>query len=172
MFRLLVTSDSNSETGVADANLSLTANGFYKFIEEQDYGNTLNSLVIIFMCRDPELHFKQRIRYSRKKQKLYMDIMLDYQTFVIMTPEQRVSELCKKLLTEMPPIVQKYKITDFDLDKLISNFSYWFNKYDLIIDLSDDLKNELKLDCEKIESEEPKPQEKRKSFFKRILLRK
>jgi hypothetical protein len=133
MIRFLITADANSETGVGEASIFMTSSGFYKFIEQQNYGLSLKGLCVIFMCRAPELEFKQRIRYSKKDQKLYFDLMLDYNQFVDMSDEQRVSEMCIKLLEEMPPIVKKYKFSDFDLDKFMNNLSGWFNEHGLII---------------------------------------
>lgn len=34
----------------------------------------------------------------------------------------------EKLLEEIPPIVKKYKFSDFDINKLIDNFTYWFKQ--------------------------------------------
>lgn len=133
MIRFSILSDSNSETGVLHAKQSITSNDFYKFIEKQDYGHSLKGLCVIFMCRSPDIHFKQRIRLSKKEQTLYMDIMLDYHEFVSMTHEQRISAMCQKLLEEIPPIVRKYKFPDFDLDKFMNNLSYWFKEKGFII---------------------------------------
>ncbi|ELW9270660.1 hypothetical protein RGO85_002636 [Acinetobacter baumannii] len=132
MFRFFITADSNIETGVGTASMSMASTNFCKFIEKQDYGTSLKRLSIIFMCRSPHLEFKQRIRHSKKEQVLYMDIMLDYRKFVGMTHEQRVTALCEKLLQEMPPIVRKYKFDDFDLDKLVSNLKTWFVEHGFI----------------------------------------
>lgn len=133
MIRFLITGDANIETGVGEATLLMTGSDFYKFIENQDYGLSLKGLCVIFMCRVPELNFKQRIKYSKKDQKLYFDLMLDYNQFVSITPEQRISEMCKKLLEEMPLIVKKYKFPDFDLDKFMDNLTSWFNEKGFII---------------------------------------
>ncbi|MND82249.1 hypothetical protein D3C80_740720 [compost metagenome] len=133
MIRFLITGDANIETGVGEATLLMTGSDFYKFIEKQDYGTSLKGLCVIFMCRNPELNFKQRIRYTKKDQNLSFDLMLDYNQFVVMTPDQRVSEMCKRLLEEMPPIVKKYKFPDFDLDKFMDNLTSWFNEQGFII---------------------------------------
>lgn len=50
--------------------------------------------------------------------------MLDYNQFVAMSMQQRVFTMCEKLLEEIPPIVKKYKFSDFDINKLIDNFTY------------------------------------------------
>lgn len=132
MFKIFILCDANQETGIIEAKHSFSSNEFYKFIEKQDYGSSLKGLSIIFMCRSPNLEFKQRIRHSKKEQVLYMDIMLDYHEFVAMTHEQRVTALCEKLLEEMPPIVRKYKFKDFDLDKLVDNLNTWFSEHGFI----------------------------------------
>lgn len=39
--------------------------------------------------------------------------------------------MCEKVLEEIPPIVKKYNFSDFDINKLIDNFTYWFKKKNL-----------------------------------------
>lgn len=137
MLRLLITCDANQETGVIEAILSLTVHNFYKFIEEVDYGNSLQYLAIFFICRDSKIQSKLPIHFTKVDQTFCLDITLDYYQFVIMTHEQRVSELCNKLILEIPLTIKKYGIEDFDLDKLVSNFSQWFNEHIFISDISD-----------------------------------
>ena len=132
MFRLLISSDSNIETGVGHASLALATTNFYKYIENQNYGTTLSRIAVFFICWDPNLAFKQRIRYKKDSKELYMDIMLDYNLFTKMTPDERISELCRKLLIEVPPIVNKYKFKDFDSDKLMTSLESWFVNHNFI----------------------------------------
>ena len=54
--------------------------------------------------------------------------MLDYNQFVAMSMQQRVFTMCEKLLEEIPPIIKKYKFSDFDINKLMGNFTYWFKQ--------------------------------------------
>ncbi|MDC4704647.1 hypothetical protein [Acinetobacter baumannii] len=139
MFRFFLTADSNIETGVGKALISMTPKDFNRFIEKQEYGSSLKGVGVVFMCRSPHLEFKQRIRHSKKEQVLYMDIMLDYHDFVAMTHEQRITTLCEKLLEEMPPIVRKYKFNDFDLDKLVNNLKIWFVEHGYISEMRSEL---------------------------------
>ena len=96
MFRLLLTADSNIETGVGDASMIIAPNDFYKFMEGQEYGEGIKHLAIFYICRDPELKFKQRIRYTKKDQALCIDIMLDYNQFIAMSMQQRVFTKCMR----------------------------------------------------------------------------
>lgn len=132
MFRFFVTSDTNIETGVANARHDFMTTEFYKFIENQNYGESLAGLVIVFMCRSPELIFKRRLRFSKKDKILSMDIMLDYNLFVNISPDERVIELCKALLLALPEVLKKYKFKDFDSDKLMTNLESWFVNHNFI----------------------------------------
>lgn len=49
MFRLLLTADSNIETGVGDASMIIAPNDFYKFMEGQKYGKDIKHLAIFYM---------------------------------------------------------------------------------------------------------------------------
>ena len=133
MFKFQLLSDTSSNSGVLVAKQQITSNGFYQFIESKDYGNDLSGIVVVLMCYEPEIEIKQRIRFSKKEKKIYMDIILDYHEFVSMTNEQRIYSICQKLLEKMPPIIKKYKFSDFDLDKFMNNLSYWFKEKGFII---------------------------------------
>lgn len=132
MFKFHLITDTDSYSGVLEAKQKITSNKFYKLMESEFYGSSVSGIVIVLMCRDPDIIFKPRLRFSKKEKVLYMDIMLDYHKFVGMTHEQRVTALCEKLLQEMPPIVIKYKFDDFDLDKLESNLTTWFVEHGFI----------------------------------------
>ena len=49
MFRLLLTADSNIETGVGDTSVIIAPNNFYKFVEGQEYGEDIKYLAIFYM---------------------------------------------------------------------------------------------------------------------------
>ncbi len=132
MLIFFVTSDTNAETGVAEARQKLMSEEFYKFINNNDYGESVACLAIIFMCRSPELDFKRRLRFSKKDKILFFDIMLDYYKFVNFTQEQRISELCEQLLSEITFVVKKYRFENFNSDKLMSNLINWFEMNNLI----------------------------------------
>jgi len=56
MFRLLLTADSDIEMGVGDASVIIVSNDFYKFMEEQEYGQDIKHLGILFICRDFDIN--------------------------------------------------------------------------------------------------------------------
>ncbi len=132
MFKFQLLSDTDSESGILFAKQKITSNGFNKYITSENYGRDLNGVVIILVCRKPEIILKKRLRLSKKEKMLYMDIMLDYDLFNNMEFEQRVTQICKTLLVELSQVLKKYKFEDFKSDKLIINLENWFLNYGFI----------------------------------------
>lgn len=132
MFKFQLLSDADSESGILFAKQKITSNGFNKYITSENYGSDLNGVVIILVCRKPEIILKKRLRLSKKEKMLYMDIMLDYDLFNNMEFEQRVTQICKTLLVELSQVLKKYKFEDFKSDKLIINLENWFLNYGFI----------------------------------------
>ncbi len=132
MFKFQLLSDTDSESGILIAKQQITSNGFNKYITSENYGSDLNGIVIILMCRKPEIVFKKRLRLSKKEKVLYMDIMLDYDLFNNMTFEQRITQICKTLLVELSQVLKKYKFQDFKSDELRKKLENWFVNYGFI----------------------------------------
>jgi hypothetical protein len=59
--------------------------------------------------------------YSRKEEKIYMDLMLDYNLFVSVSQEERDKVTAQKMMKEVPPIVRKYKLPDFNYTEFESD---------------------------------------------------
>lgn len=132
MFKFQLLSDTDSESGILIAKQQITSNGFNKYITSENYGSDLNGIVIILICRKPEIVFKKRLRLSKKEKVLYMDIMLDYDLFNNMTFEQRITQICKTLLVELSQVLKKYKFQDFKSNELIKKLENWFVNYGFI----------------------------------------
>ncbi|MBP2543060.1 hypothetical protein [Acinetobacter guillouiae] len=132
MFKFQLLSDTDSESGVLIAKQKITSNGFNKYVTSDNYGSDLNGIVIILMCRKPEIVFKKRLRLSKKEKVLYMDIMLDYDLFNNMAFEQRITQICKTLLVELSQVLKKYKFQDFKSNELIKKLENWFVNYGFI----------------------------------------
>lgn len=126
--RLFITCDIYWESRVDWVLEALYESGYKSFFEEQDYGSSINSLVIILMCRDSYLNFKQRIRFSKKEETLYMDIMLDLEQFMKNTQKEREEIVVDKLISEVPLIIAKYKFRDFDLLTFEKDFKIQMSK--------------------------------------------
>ena len=123
-----ITCDSNSETKVDKVLDSLSDVGYVGFFKEQNYGNSLDAIFLVLMCRDPQYNFKQRIRLAKKEKCLYMDIMLDYKQFIKIDQKERERIVVGKLIAEIAPIIRKYKFEDFDLLRFEADLITWVKK--------------------------------------------
>lgn len=120
--RFNILSDANWEAKIDHVQRVLD---LWNFFYHRNYGNDLSGgIVVVLMCRDPEYKFKQRIRFSKKEQKLYMDIMLDYLNFVTASHAQRRQMVAKHLQTEIPLVIAKYKFKDFDLERFSTDLNH------------------------------------------------
>jgi len=126
--RLFITCDINWESRVNWVLDTLYESGYVSFFEEQIYGSAIDSIVVVVMCRNPDLNFKQRIRFSKKEKKLYLDIMLDFKYFVKINQKEREQIVVNKLITEVPLIISKYKFKDFNLPKFEIDFRNQMSK--------------------------------------------
>ena len=116
------TSDSAEWANVDEPTDRLDDLHLGKAFDGEDYGPDISYIFVVFMCRTPDLKFKQRIRMDRKELVLYMDIFLDYHLMVKGPTERRYDHLARKLYDELPPILAKYKLKDFDSERFVADF--------------------------------------------------
>ena len=112
---LRITADNNEETGVGDIVIKVSG-PVRKFFENKNYGSSVSAIGVVLMCRDPKLDFTQRIRFAKEDKTLYADIMLNYESMVSADEKMRFKLVQKKIVNELPQIVEKYKFEDFNLE--------------------------------------------------------
>jgi hypothetical protein len=122
---LNILSDSQWESRVDVVSKELSSSRYREIFASRNYGSGLSALIIILMCRNPELRFKQRIRFSKSDRTLYMDIMLDLNRMREATPESRRQIVIEKLATEVPSITTQRQIPEFDEKRFIADFREW-----------------------------------------------
>ncbi|MFC4476495.1 hypothetical protein [Flavobacterium chungangensis] len=128
--RFNIVSDTNYETKVSDhVTTQFSARELEDWLHFKNYGNDLLTIGVVLMCRNPEHNFKQRIRMDRKDKALYIDLMLDYNYFVSdITQEDRIKVVANKMMDEIPPIIKKYKLKDFDVDLFMQDLKKYLKK--------------------------------------------
>ena len=123
--RLAITSDSNAGSGVGEVVDELSGPTEMHFVPK-DYGAGLVRIVVVLMCRDPELAFKRRLRLSAKERILYMDIMLDLDQMRRANHQTRRKLIVEQLIREIPAVLRKYKDLDFDEAHFLQDLTAWF----------------------------------------------
>lgn len=119
------TGDSDIESGLSEVLYSFGTRVEDYFVEKR-YGDSGLELFVVLMCRDPRWKFKQRIRFDRKDNCLYMDLMLDLPTMSGANFETRRRIVAEKIVSEVPAIIGKYKLKDFDLPRFSTDLKAWF----------------------------------------------
>lgn len=126
--RFFITCDSFWEAQVDKVIDRIDDTGYKRYFSEQDYGTSLEGLTVVLMCQNPNLNLKQRIRLSKKEKKIYLDIMLDLPHFLEITQKEREKIIVGKIISEIPSIITKYKLEDFNLVKFETDLQNWMSK--------------------------------------------
>jgi hypothetical protein len=120
-----ITADSNQESGVGDVVTDISGPTRQHFVP-RDYGSGLPRIGVVLMCRDPHLDFKRRVRFSKKDQTLYMDVMLHLPDMIPLTHGERRRAIMQRLEQEIPEVLTKYAFRDFDQPRFESDLHDWF----------------------------------------------
>lgn len=122
-----ITCDANQVSGVGEVVGELSG-PTYKHFMTRDYGSGLPSLGVVLMCRDPALNFKRRIRFSKKEQTLYMDVVLHLPAMSRLPHYQKRHVIIQRLEREIREILSKYNVDNFDRVRFESDLHEWFIK--------------------------------------------
>lgn len=125
--RFSVIGDIDIESGLGEVMYGMPT-AFDNYFGDRFYDDSGINITVVLMCRDPRWNFKQRIRFSKKENKLYMDIMLDLNVMKRLDAEARRGLVAEKMSIEVPQIVAKYKFKDFDLKRFSVDLRGWFEK--------------------------------------------
>jgi hypothetical protein len=126
--RLNILCDADSEAKVDKVLHYLSGIEYRRFFEERNYGNTIVGVTLVLMCQDSQLKLKQRIRFSKKEKKLYIDLMLDLLQFKQIDQVQRNKIVTDKIINQVPSIIAKYKFADFELTQFESDLKKIFKQ--------------------------------------------
>ena len=123
-----VTCDANAESRVDQIMFGIN-DAFEKYFGDRFYDDSGVAMFVILTCRDPAYNFKQRIRFSKKENCLYMDLMFDLNNMIHANMAEGKRIVGEKIVTEIPQIVAKYKFKDFDLARFSSDLKDWFETH-------------------------------------------
>ena len=121
---LRITSDANSESGVGEV-VGEMSGPTRRHFASKNYGGGLLGFVIVLMCRNPELNFQRRLRFARKEKTVYMDFMLDLERMRSAEHERRKRIVVERLAQEIPEVLSKYSIRDFDEARFVEDLKGW-----------------------------------------------
>jgi hypothetical protein len=123
--RMNLLCDAHWESKVDKVLSDLSTAGYRDLFQARDYGPGLKGITVVFMCREPSLNFKQRIRFEKSEKKLYVDIMLDLNEMRASQPDDRMKTIINKLGEEIPSILRKRSIAGFDEPRFVEDLRNW-----------------------------------------------
>ena len=126
--RFNILGDFDWEARVDQVLDSLSNSGYRSYFEQRDYGPGLAGITVVLMCQAPELNLRRRVQLSKKEKKLYMDIMLDLAEMKRVDRSRRKTLVTERLIREVPEVLSKYKISDFDSARFIEDFRLKFSE--------------------------------------------
>jgi hypothetical protein len=126
--KFFVTCDANIESGIDKVIYGMNKE-FDAYFGNRFYDDTGIEMAVILMCRDPRWNFKQRIRFKKKDNCLYIDIMFDLPVMEQTDAGTRKRIVAQKMTNEIPQIVAKYKFKDFDLTRFAADLRNWFEDH-------------------------------------------
>ena len=123
--KLNILSDTDWESRIDRVLDELSSTGYRGLFEARDYGKGMVGIIVVFMCRETSLNFKQRIRFVKKERTLYLDIMLDLDEMRKIDHNARKRIVVERLSNEIPLILSKRSIPDFDEAQFVSDLKTW-----------------------------------------------
>jgi hypothetical protein len=123
-----ITYDADVESGLDRITFGMTK-ALRDHFADRFYDDSGIAMAIIVMCRDPSWSFKQRIRFVKQENCLYMDLMLDLNEMIRLDGNTKKRIVAQKIITEVPQIVAKRKFRDFDLLRFTSDLREWFETH-------------------------------------------
>lgn len=123
--KLNLLSDTDWESRIDKVLDELSATGYRRLFESHNYGAGLAGIIVVFMCRDSSLHFKRRIRFVKREKMLYIDIMLNLDQMRQIEHLERKKIVARQLADELPTILRKYSIPNFEKVRFIEDLRNW-----------------------------------------------
>lgn len=125
--RLFISGDVDWESRIDKIILKFPTADFRDFLQQRKYGEGLKGVSVIFMCQDESLALKRRIKLSKAESNIHLDIMLSFSAMKAATDSERMHEVAQRLWDEVPDVLSRYKIADFDKDAFIADWRKWID---------------------------------------------
>ena len=98
------------------------------YFKNNNYGNSLKSLVVGLLWIDPEFEKYHEIekKYFKSKKLLEFDVMLDYYTIQKATDKEMEKHIISKIIDSLN-IINELEIVNFDLKKFKNDIGILFS---------------------------------------------
>src|SRR5262245_53200049 len=106
--KIFLTSDSSWESRVDKVVERLSDYKLVDYFREKQYGDGIQGVAIVLVCREFLVNKKPRNRFAKKEATLHMDVMLDFEVLKAASTEARLRITAEHLLKDVVAVVEKY----------------------------------------------------------------
>lgn len=121
---LRITGDIDSESGVGEVIYNMSGPTEDHFTT-REYGAGSPDIAVILMCQNPALNLKRRVRFARKDNTLYLDVMLDLPAMKAAKPRARRQFIFRKIHDDVSEVIARYRLPDFDSERFLKDLKEW-----------------------------------------------
>lgn len=104
-----------------------------KYFEGKHYSSEVKSFLVGLYCT-PSRDVKDNSKYIKKEKEIILSIIIDYASYILLDEEKRKSYIASSFIKSMYSI-SKFKIQEFNLKKMIGDFTIFFENIGWLKDL-------------------------------------
>lgn len=121
-----ITSETSYEVVTPDT-LDLE-NQLHKFFEDKNYGTTVDKISTIVICVSEKFEDLHPIRLPKmSKNKLIFEYKLDFETYKVMTDEERKKYIAVEYFNNIKAVFETKKIKGFDSKTFLNDLEAFLN---------------------------------------------
>jgi len=123
---LRITGDTDVQSGVGSI-IDDSSGPAEDHFAPRDYGAGAPDIAVILMCQDPSLNLKRRVRFSRKDNTLYLDVMLDLPAMKAAKQKTRMEFVFKKIYHDVAEVIDRYTLSNFNSELFLKDLKSWLD---------------------------------------------
>lgn len=132
-----ISCDANAESKLDQIKFGLNE-AFAEYFGDRFYDDSGVAIFLVLTCRDPSYILNQRIRFSKKENCLYMDLMFDLHTMINLNLAEGRRIVGDNIVKEVPQIIAQKNFKGFDLPRFSRDLREWFEKQGWIPEMFSD----------------------------------
>jgi len=121
-----ITADYTIESKIELITNELYSMHLSKSFEAKNYGTGMNFIGLVLMCQQSEINLKQRINYSKKESRIFIDIMLNYEYVLKLSFEELKTYVVRQVIKTLHEVFENKKIKEFNYNQFLADLQNWF----------------------------------------------
>jgi hypothetical protein len=126
--KLTLTMELDIESGLDFKSIIPLVNAIEEYFKSRNYGDGLNRIVVIAVCRPKYLNLAQRQELDTENKTIYIDAMIDFESIALVHDVDKKKQLFHEQLSNGISNIDKYKksISNFDFANFLKDYKTFF----------------------------------------------